>query len=85
MGYSFEGEKMLWQGRKRDFIRSRLSEGKRTMAWDEAERIYKETKNIDNRRKRELSRKQKIEGRDDAMNSALKAIKEDKSIKRIIF
>lgn len=82
--WSFEGQKASYYAKKRDYQRSKLSQGKRDRAWDDAGKLVKEAEDIQAKKDREVERKQKPEGRDEAMNTAISEMRQDMSIKKLV-
>lgn len=80
----FEGEKAVHEARKRDHERSKLSEGKRLRAKEDADEIVDGHISLKEKSDRALDRKHNAEGRDRAMETVYKGVHQDKSIKRII-
>lgn len=81
--WSHEGQKALYYAKKRDYLRSKMSPSKRLRAEADADILVDETIKIREKKDRELERKQKDEGRDEAMNTVIKEMRGDMSIKKL--
>ena len=77
-------EKWMRDAKKRDRFRAKLSQGKRWRAEEDADRLVAESLKIKEKTDNELDRKQRPEGRDEAMNTVLQELHKDKSIKSFI-
>ena len=82
--YGFAGDKMLYQAQKRDFTRSKMSPSKRLKAWSDAEVLTKEALKDKEARERQIDRVQKTAKRDDAMETVIKSVRQDGSIKKFV-
>ena len=76
--YSHQEEKWLKEARQRDRFRDKISQGKRWRAEEDADHLLAETMKIKEKSDIELDRKQRPEGRDNAMNTVLQELHRDK-------
>lgn len=81
--FGFIGDKMLRDARRRDFLRSKLSAGKRLEAKIRADRIVDKHIELQNRDNAQSETRAFREKWDDAMETTVKDLKETGSIKRI--
>lgn len=84
MEWTHNDEKALRWAQKRDRIRDKLSQGKRWRAKEDADRLVAESISIQGKKDKELDRKQKPVGRDEAMNTAISETHRDKSINHFV-
>lgn len=84
MNYNHEEEKMLVGAKKRDRFREKLSQGKRWRAEEDADRLVDESISMQKKTDDELDRKQRVVGRDGAMNTAIEGTRKDMSIRRFV-
>ena len=82
MEWNHQEEKMYREAQQRDHIRAKLSQGRRWRAEEDADRLVAETLKIKERNDLEIDRQHRPVGRDDAMNTVLKELHKDKSIKK---
>lgn len=84
MEFNHEDEKALRWAQKRDRDRSKMSQSKRWRALEDADALVDESIKIQEKKDRELDRKQKPVGRDEAMNTAIKETRRDASINHFV-
>lgn len=82
--FTHEEEKQIREAEKRDHYRDKLRQSKRWKAGVEAKELVAKSIKIGDARKNEDSRKLKVAGRDDSMNTFIKLLREDGSIDRIV-
>ena len=82
--YNFEGQKALYGAKKRDYLRSKLRQGVRDKAWNEAERVVDENKRKQEARDHEVDKKNKRVNYDNAMETTMESMQKDKSLKRFV-
>ena len=82
--FTHEEEKQIREAEKRDRYRDKLRQSKRWKAGEEAKELVAKSIKIGDARKNEDSRKLKVAGRDDSMNTFIKLLHEDKSISRFV-
>ena len=80
--WNHQEEQMYREAQKRDRIRAKLPQGKRWRAEEDADLLVAESLKIKEVSDIELDRKQRPVGRDEAMNTAIKELHKDKSIRK---
>ena len=75
-------EKLIREARQRDRIRAKLPQGRRWRAEEDADRLVAETIKIKEKNDLEIDRQHRPAARDEAMNTVLKELHRDKSIRK---
>ena len=82
--FTFDEEKQIRQAEQRDRVRDKLRQSKRWQAQVDAKELVNNSKKANDKRNKEESRRLKVAGRDESMNTMIKLLHEDKSINKFI-
>ena len=82
--FTFNEEKQILEAEKRDRFRNKLRQSKRWKAEVEAKELVATSVKMNDKRNKEESRRLKVAGRDESMNTIIGLTREDMSIDRIV-
>ena len=84
MDFTHDEERQIHQAEGRDRFRNKLRQSKRWKAEVEAKELVATSVKMNDKRNKEESRRLKVAGRDESMNTIIKLTREDMSITRIV-